>query len=80
MDKQRYLELLAYASVCFDRCTNPFETVHLLKKNVKASECIDLSHQIANTLELEAYLLSPDEAEKAIEKAKQDFEETQKEL
>lgn len=49
--KKRELELLAYAVVCFRKGTNPFETTHLIKKNVRASECIDLTHEIADILE-----------------------------
>jgi len=51
MRKERMLELLAYASVCFVHGTSPFEMMHLSKKNVTLDECIDLSHMIANMIE-----------------------------
>jgi hypothetical protein len=48
---ERLLELLAYAKVCFEKCTNPFETAHLAKMNVTADECRDLSAEIASIIE-----------------------------
>jgi len=76
MDERRKLELLAYAKVCFEHCTNPFETIHLLKKKVSVNECKDLSQEIANVIEddlLEYYL----EAEEVMSKAEKEFQETQ---
>jgi len=51
MRTERLIELLAYAKVCFDKCTNPFETVHLAKMNVTSDECRDLSAEIASIIE-----------------------------
>ena len=51
MRKERMLELLAYASICFAHATSPFETIHLAKKEVTLDECIDLSCMIANILD-----------------------------
>lgn len=48
---ERLLELLAYAKVCFEKCTNPFETIHLVKMKVTADECRDLSAEIADMIE-----------------------------
>ena len=50
MDEKRKLELLAYAKVCFEKCTSPFASTHLIKKNVTASECRDLSYMIAEII------------------------------
>jgi len=51
MEDKRLHELLAYAKVCFDKCTSPFETMHLVKKNVTADECRELSQTIADIIE-----------------------------
>ena len=51
MRKERMIELLAYASVCFAHATSPFETIHLVKKEVTLGECIDLTHMIADILD-----------------------------
>jgi hypothetical protein len=51
MNAERRAELLAYASVCFGHCTSPFELMHLIKKQVKADECIDLSREIADIID-----------------------------
>ena len=51
MEEERLLELLAYAKVCFEKCTSPFETIHLAKKKVTANECVELSRAIADILE-----------------------------
>lgn len=48
--ERRKVELLLYASVCFDHCTNPFDLIHLVKKNVTADECKDLSAQIGSII------------------------------
>jgi len=79
MEKKRLIELLAYAKVCFEKCTSPFEVTHLDKKEVNADECRDLSFKIAELIEDEVNLLSYDEEEaKAIlEQAEKEFEETQ---
>jgi len=53
--KKRTLELLAYAQICFDKCTSPFALTHLQKNNVSSDECIDLSHKIADLIENEMY-------------------------
>ncbi len=47
---KRMAELLAYASVCFEHCTNPFDRVHLLKMHVTADECGALSEAIAELI------------------------------
>jgi len=80
MDKQRLLELLSYAKVCFEKCTNPFEITHLRKKNVSANECRDLSDQIGSIIDEWLYgLYSPEEVETVSSQAEQDFKETQEE-
>lgn len=76
------IELLAYAKVCFDKCTNPFETMHLIKKNVTADECRDLSFKIADIIEEELHTLSAVSGEKydirvMLELADKEFAETQ---
>jgi len=83
MDRERLLELLAYAKVCFDKCTNPFETIHLIKKKVTADECRDLSCYIAGIIEdyLDLHVVpSTSVLEQAMEKAEKEFAETQEEL
>jgi hypothetical protein len=50
-DTKRMRELLAYACVCFKNMTNPFETMHLQKMNVRLDECGDLSEEIASLIE-----------------------------
>jgi hypothetical protein len=78
MVKKRLLELLAYAKVCFERCTNPFELVHLRKKNVCSDECIDLSNQIASIIdEWLNEMYNPKDQEEAIKQAEKEFMETQ---
>lgn len=78
MKPSRLLELLAYAKVCFDHCTTPFESTHLQKQNVKADECRDLSFKIAETVfEYIEWNFKEDEVEKAMEQARKQFEETQ---
>ena len=78
MKTERLVELLAYAKVCFDKCTNPFETTHLIKKNVTADECRDLSFAIAEAIEEKIeWEVVPDKVVKIIKKAMQDFAETQ---
>jgi hypothetical protein len=78
MDHKRKCELLAYAKVCFERCTSPFEHVHLLKKNVTSDECRDLSHMIAETIGDELDFEGTLESKEYIEQAEKEFEETQK--
>jgi len=82
----RKLELLAYAKVCFDHCTDPFATIHLAKKRVTADECRELSHIIADILEDElgfqacACALRTGKGplgKELIAQAEKDFEETQ---
>jgi hypothetical protein len=78
MDSMRLLELLSYAKVCFDKCTNPFDLTHLIKKRVKSDECIDLSHQIASIIEEWIYdMYSEGYQENAEKQAEEDFKETQ---
>lgn len=78
MDKKRLLELLSYAEVCFERCTNPFARIHLLKEDISADECRDLSNQIASIInEWINYLYSPEEQKGAKSKAEEDFLDTQ---
>ena len=71
MNKNRRDELLAYASVCFRNITSPFETSHLVKKNVKLDECGELSEIIADLLEDEVY------DNELIESQEREFWETQ---
>jgi len=78
MEKKRQLELLAYAKVCFDHCTNPFELMHLVKKCVTADECRDLSSAIADCIENYLYEEAwSEEREAALKQAEKDFAETQ---
>lgn len=78
MEQERLKELLAYASVCFKNCTSPFETMHLIKKDVSANECIDLSMEIANIIEENMNeMFWNDEVKDAIKKANKEFLETQ---
>jgi hypothetical protein len=79
MEPKRLIELLAYAKVCFDNCTSPFETTHLVKKDVRSYECRDLSREIADIIEKELYTLSTGHYDiKAIlQQAEKDFAETQ---
>ena len=48
--------MLAYASICFEKCTNPFERIHLLKMKVSADECKELSSIISDILKEEIML------------------------
>jgi hypothetical protein len=82
----RQLELLSYASICFAHSTNPFETVHLQKKNVTLDECFWLSEQISKLLnEKIDYLACTGSLRGTVKmlgkqfraKAEKDFEETQ---
>mgnify|MGYP001145943546 CR=1 FL=1 len=57
MHEQRLVELLANAVVCFERSSNPFSNNELLRLNVTADECIDLSVEIADILQNELYLM-----------------------
>lgn len=81
MKTERLLELLAYAKVCFEKCTNPFETVHLAKLKVTADECRDLSAEIASIIEDAAVDLAVGSkrlnASIAFELAEKRFAETQ---
>lgn len=81
MKQERLMELLAYAKVCFDKCTNPFASIHLLKKKVLAHECRDLSHHIARIVEEAMYLDSKrtENVQYLIKKAEKEFMETQEE-
>lgn len=83
MDKERELELLAYAKVCFEKCTSPFETIHLVKKKVTVDEWIDLSRKIAECIDGEFEISCGYKIEvykEAIDKAEKEFAETQEEL
>ena len=78
MNDQRKIELLTYAQVCFEKCTNPFETMHLIKKAVKASECFELSELIAECIAIHiednaSHTVIANEYEKAVK----EFAETQ---
>jgi hypothetical protein len=83
MEKKRELELLAYAKVCFDKCTSLFETIHLSKKKITADECRDLSFEIGSIIEdaLSDYVDKLPEGFKeireALEQAEREFAETQ---
>lgn len=77
METKRLIELLAYAKVCFDKCTNPFETAHLVKKNVSADECRDLSVKIADIIEGELDTLMGHRLEAVLDQAEKEFAETQ---
>jgi len=70
MNEERKKELLAYAAVCFNHATSPFETMHLVKKNVTLDECGDLSFEIS-------CLLSEEVSRESMEKAEKEFQETQ---
>lgn len=75
--RKRNLELLAYAKVCFEKCTSPFAHMHLLKMNVLADECIDLSHKIAGLIGDELDMEGTKKAEELLEQAEKMFQETQ---
>lgn len=77
METKRLIELLAYAKVCFDKCTNPFETMHLVKKKVTADECRDLSIRIAAIIEDELDTLMGHRLGAILEQAEKEFGETQ---
>ena len=82
MKTKRLVELLAYAKVCFDKCTNPFELMHLSKKEVTADECRDLSFYIADIIEQELDILSMGlkaalNTDNILAQAEKDFAETQ---
>jgi len=79
MEEKRLLELLAYAKVCFEKCTSPFAHIHLSKKKVSADECVDLSNEIADILDTTlSFNYGVLEAKEALEQAEQEFMETQK--
>jgi len=90
METERLLELLAYAKVCFEKCTNPFELIHLVKKRVTADECRDLSQTIADILEDEIDSIVAAEnalktgsvplSKELIAQAEKDFAEAQRDL
>lgn len=78
MNESRKIELLTYAQVCFEKATNPFETIHLIKKAVKASECMELTDLIAECIAIHiednaSHTVIADEYEKAVK----EFAETQ---
>jgi hypothetical protein len=79
MKQKRLIELLAYAKVCFDHCTNPFETTHLVKKDVRSYECRDLSHEIADIIEKELYIWFTGhyDIKSILQQAEKEFAETQ---
>lgn len=82
MNNERLIELLAYAEVCFEKCTNPFDLTHLRKKKVTADECKDLSHEIADIIEDTLRFLTygnPDSLTNLLEGAEEEFGETQEE-
>ena len=72
MNKDRFIELLAYAKECFANSTNPFETRHLVKKGVTADECRDLSNEIATIIDDYLFDAFPKEYQEATEKAKRE--------
>jgi hypothetical protein len=77
---ERLLELLAYAKVCFEKCTNPFETVHLAKLKVTAEECRELSVDIASIIEDEVLAIAASKRSNAftvLKQAEERFAETQ---
>jgi len=77
MNEKRKLELLAYAKVCFDNCTNPFAPTHLLKKDVSSEECGDLSQMIAEILDDYGDVYYSGLWAEMIEEAEKRFKETQ---
>lgn len=83
MEKNRLVDLLAYAKVCFDKCTSPFESTHLIKKNVAADECRELSFKIADIIEEGLYELALTffgedcDIEAILSQAEKEFDETQ---
>jgi len=71
-------ELLMYASVCFDYCTNPFESMHLIKKDVRAGECIDLSNNLCDIISSYLAAVYGEESyQRAKKLAEKEFKETQ---
>lgn len=82
MKVERLVELMAYAKVCFDHNTSPFETMHLVKKNVTSDECKELSGDVAEAIEafLVGLSMSLNASLNAIEgQAEKEFMETQQE-
>lgn len=77
MDHKRKMELLAYAIICFEKCTNPFALMHLQKKNVDADECRDLSQEIADLLEIAFLNEGVQETKELMSQAHKEFMETQ---
>jgi hypothetical protein len=75
MNYDRCSELLAYAQVCFENCTSPFATVHLIKKKITADECKDLSYLIREIIA--DYTEYYPNIKVIMEKAKREFMETQ---
>jgi len=78
MKQERLIELLAYSKVCFEHSTNPFETPHLVKKDVRSDECKELSHKIADIIE--DYLFETGEkteVKSILQQAEKEFAETQ---
>ena len=77
MNHERLTELLAFAKVCFDKCTSPFAHKYLIFKNVTADECKELSATLAEAIENQ--LWSRDAwSDKALKKAEEEFEEAEK--
>lgn len=74
---ERRCKLLAYVKVCFENNTNPFASVHLIKKNVNADECRELSQIIADLIDADLITEGVLEAQELVEQAEIEFEETQ---
>lgn len=77
MKNERLVELLAFAKVCFDNCTNPFAHKYLVLKDVSSDECGELSAMIAEAIENRLWFFDP-WSDKALEEAKKEFEEAEK--
>lgn len=78
MNTERKFELLAYAKMCFENCTNPFALVHLQKMKVNADECRDLSSLIADLINDDLDLSCGSlEAKRFLEQAEEKYKETQ---
>lgn len=76
MHRVRLVELLANAIICFERCSNPFSHSELLKLDVTADECRDLSREIAEIIENDLCLMiGRKSAESILEKIRKEKQE-----
>lgn len=77
MSHERKLELLVYASICFEHCTSPFEHRHLLKLHISADECKTLSTLISIAIDHEVLFRAGDDYSNLYAKASKAFKESQ---